>query len=98
METEKTMVIFRKFKEGDVIALFPELLANARGSCDSFMHVGQHGAADYDGLIAMTMPATPEEYASLRKELENEPYKYVLDIRKRATRLSRDKRLAEARR
>ena len=89
----KTKVVFRRFQDGDIIALFPEEAADYRGNCKSYMHVGQHGAADYDGLIRITKQATPEEYASLVKELTNAPYHYDLDIRQRATRQSRTKRL-----
>ncbi|PJE78347.1 hypothetical protein CI610_02722 [invertebrate metagenome] len=39
-------VIFRKFPEGDVIALFPEELADSRGNILSYQTVGQHGAAN----------------------------------------------------
>jgi hypothetical protein len=77
----KTKVIFRKFKEGDIIALFPEMEADQNPThCGSYMHIGQHGAAAY-GLIAETKPATPKEYAALQSELES--IGYDLEIRKR---------------
>lgn len=76
-------VIFRKFKkEGDVIALFPNIPADHKGNCMSYQHVGQHGAADYRGCIKSTVPATPEEYNGLEKELRNIGYDLV--IRKRS--------------
>lgn len=78
---EKTKVIFRKFKEGDIIALFPEEEADPNHAhCSSYMHVGQHGAAGYR-LVRDTKLATPEEYADLKAELES--IGYDLDIRKR---------------
>ena len=82
--TDETVVVFRKFKEknalGDVIALFPEL-DEGRGMCASYMHVGQHSAASYDGLLCMTQPAQPQEYEELKAELEKIGYK--LKIRRR---------------
>jgi hypothetical protein len=47
------------------------------------MHVGQHGPADYSGVIAQTKPATETEYAGLKRELESKPYEYRLSVRKR---------------
>lgn len=79
--TTTTRVIFRKWKkEGDIIAFFPDIPDT--GCCVlSYMHVGQHGAADYQGLLKETIPARPEEYTDLRKELESIGYR--LDIHKR---------------
>lgn len=68
-----TKVIFRKFRNGDVIALFPEVAGTSNPStCMSYMHVGQHGAADplADGIPL----ATPEEYAPLMTELVRQGY------------------------
>lgn len=70
-----TPVIFRKFKEGDVIAILPTLLGDYDlATCLSYMHVGQHGACEPDGLVQITTLARPEEYASLLKELEGIGY------------------------
>ena len=64
-----TDVIFRKFKDGDVIALFPGLPGdNSPNTCSSYQHIGQHGAASVD-LVGDTKLATPEEYAPLQAEL-----------------------------
>ncbi len=86
---EKTVVVFRKWRKGyqvsplcEIIALFPHLKARD-SSCQSFEHVGQHGAADYQHCILNSVPAKPDEYASLMKELED-VYGYNLEIRKRA--------------
>lgn len=79
----ETVVVFRKWRDtGEVIALFPQI-DGGRGLCSSFEHVGQHGGADYDGVISRTDPATEDEYADLKKELESEPYNYKLIVRKR---------------
>jgi len=81
-DTEKTIVVFRKFKEGDIIALFPAI-PNTENTCLSYLHIGQHGGANYSHCIRATTPATPAEYDSLRRELEQ--IGYSLEIRKRYT-------------
>lgn len=66
-----TRVIFRTFRHGgDVIALFPSIPWDRQGfSVTSYQHIGQHGAADYSGVIRATRPATPSEYEELYDEL-----------------------------
>ena len=82
-DTEKTVVVFRKWRDsGDIIALFPHEVADLSGNCLSYMTIGQHGAADYEHCIAATTPATPDEYCELEIELENF-VGYRLDVRKR---------------
>ena len=87
-DKEKTVVIFRKWKgkaeHGDIIALFPDI-DDGDGYCSSFEHVGQHGGASYCGVIRQTTPATPAEYADLKRELERS-YGYNLTIMKRHSR------------
>lgn len=81
----KTKVIFRKFRDtGEVIALFPEEPGTLDiDTCSSYMHNGQHASASVR-LIDITDPATPEEYADLKRELENlSPEPYDLEVRKR---------------
>lgn len=73
-DTEITKVVFRKFKSGEVIALFPEFINYPSGDCESYMHIGQHGAADYTGLLIRTKLATDKEYKALKKELEDLGY------------------------
>jgi hypothetical protein len=80
------VVIFRKWKEdGEILALFPTEIAHDH-YCTVYAHVGQHSAGDYHACIALSTPATPAEYASLKRELESEPYNYNLTVRKRYTR------------
>jgi hypothetical protein len=76
-------VIFRKWRTGGpgVIALFPDIQFGRRGLVQSYMHVGQHGPANYPLVIRGTTPAKPEEYADLKAELER--IGYVLKIAKR---------------
>lgn len=75
---ETTIVVFRKFRNDEVIALFPH---PAGGACISYQHIGQHGEANYATCIAITEPTVPHEYAELKAELEN--IGYVLEVRQR---------------
>ena len=85
---ERTKVVFRAYPEGDVLALFPEEPGDCTGrTCSCYQHVGQHGQADYNGCIASTRAAKPEEYAPLARELNM--IGYVLDIRLRTGRKER---------
>ena len=76
------IVIFRRFPDGDIIALFPYLPAECLDAwpCQSYMHVGQHGAAD-PRIVYDTRPARPHEYAALKTELEQIGYR--LAVRRR---------------
>lgn len=80
----ETKVIFRWF-DGAVITLFPELPAvvGKPELCDSYMHIGQHGAADCAFVLSVSRAATEAEYAPLKTELENYPYEYRLTIETR---------------
>ena len=69
----KTSVIFRKFKDGEIIALFPYEIENKEGHVMSYMHNGQHGGAVL-GIILDTELATPSEYKDLKAELESIGY------------------------
>ena len=63
----KDRVIFRKFKNGDVIALLPDNPSNI-GCISSYMRVGQHGEASIN-IIYNTKLANKIEYKSLLSEL-----------------------------
>lgn len=77
---EPEQVVFRKWKDGgDIVALFPDILADDTGSIVSYIHVGQHGAANYQHCISKSVPATAEEAALLKKELEG-MVGYVLHV------------------
>lgn len=65
--------IFRKFENGEIIALLPGISGNRYGVL-SYMSLGQHACADYTGVIKATTPATPEEYAPLLRELKQQGY------------------------
>ena len=77
MDTD--IVIFRKFPDGGIIALFPYLPAECLDSwpCQSYMHIGQHGAAD-PRIVYDTRPARPSEYGALKAELRQIGYKLTI--------------------
>jgi preprotein translocase subunit SecF len=86
----KTDVIFRKYRVGgDIIALMPHDVVDFEGNVNSYMHVGQHGGADFVGVIAQTIPATEIDCSDLKKELES--IGYDVNVCKR---INRDKYLA----
>lgn len=75
LDKHETVVVFRKFRnQGDIIALFPYEPWSGNGDCASYQRIGQHGAADYNHCIDASVPATPDEYASLQRELEQIGY------------------------
>lgn len=76
-------VVFRKWHGGDVIALFPQIPQDVYGHyCVSYERVGQHGGANYD-IVSQTSPASPDEYADLKTELER--IGYALAVAQKAT-------------
>jgi len=80
----KTIVIFRKYRDGDVVALFPDVKSDMKGNCMSYQHIGQHGGADYYWIVSTTQLATPREYKKLYQELLRQGYKKDdLEIRKK---------------
>lgn len=73
---KNTKVIFRKYKTGEIIALFPQIITNRNEyTITCYGHNGQHGSADYNRIISDTVPATKEEYTELFRELETVGYK-----------------------
>lgn len=76
-----TRVAFRTYPDGDVIALFPDEVERD-GTVTCYVHVGQHGGADYTGVVRRTRPATEEEAAELRSELESVGYDDLKPIKR----------------
>ena len=73
-----TKVVFRKWR-GEIIALFPYEFTDQIGFfCSSYMHVGQHGSADYTSIINRSKPALLAEYESLKNELGNLGYRLLV--------------------
>jgi hypothetical protein len=95
MDTD--VVVFRKWRDGfGIIALFPEIPADLYGRyCESYEHVGQHGGADYWGVIMNTRPANEEESADLLEELTR--IGYVLRPIQRASQIHHERRRRLAR-
>lgn len=89
---DKDLVVFRKWKDGfGVIALFPEIPADLYGRyCESYEHVGQHGGADYWGVVMNSRPANKEESADLAEELTR--IGYQLRVIKKASQIHHEKR------
>ena len=81
VDEEQTLTVLRRWPDGDVIALFPLLPTDVfippPGRCESYMHIGQHGAADYHHVVRKTRPASPEEpeAAALLAELRQIGYR-----------------------
>lgn len=98
MNEQETLVIFRRWRDtGSIIALFPEIPTDINGwFCEAYEHVGQHGGADYQGVIAATTPVEPAEAADLAKELARVGYN--LKPIRRASQQNHEARRAEARR
>lgn len=74
---ERTVnVIFRKYRKGgEILALFPDIVADPEGHVSSYQRIGQHGPANLKHCILITVPASPSEYQSLMKELEGIGYR-----------------------
>ncbi len=78
MNESKTKVIFRRFKNGDVIALFPALAGDMNpNTCSSCMHVGQHGSA----TASLQDTYATNDYLPLKQELESIGYKLTIVTR-----------------
>lgn len=77
-----TPVLFRADKRGQfkdsVTAVFPTL-PGAPGMLMCYAHIGQHGDCSRDWLRD-TRPATPDEFAALKRELESAPFGYNLRV------------------
>ena len=62
-------------KDGDVFALFPALPADNDGYlCDSFQHLGGHGAANYGICIDKSRPANAAQIAEMVADLRKIGY------------------------
>lgn len=57
-------------ERGEVIALFSDVVNPWDGTVTSYMHIGQHSAADYAGVVASTRPVQPNDYRHLLAELK----------------------------
>lgn len=83
--TREEKVLFRKYSDGEIVAVFPEIPADAQGwSCTAYSRVGQHGGANASRVVADTKAAKEGEYAELLAELGRIGYTR-LKIMKRMT-------------
>ena len=96
MNEEETLVIFRRWRDtGGIIALFPELPSDYQGRfCDAYEHVGQHGGADYHGVLQATRAVSVDEARDLITELTRIGYR--LKPIKRASQRVHESRRATA--
>lgn len=87
MDKHKTKVIFRKWKtkafKGTIDAVFPYEQFSATCDCTCYSHIGQHSGGNYNYIYQKTVPATPEEYTPLIKELETIGYNLKVMKRRR---------------
>ena len=68
----QTLVIFRKYREGDIVALFPEIASDMDyvDYCKGF----PEGSYNIGDVMCETTPATPKEYSKLAKRLRQLDY------------------------
>jgi len=80
-DSETTRVLFRKSRDGQITAVFPDVRESPRAQLFAcYAHVGQHGTCDEAWVREDTRPAKPAEYDNLKRELEREPYGYELVV------------------
>ncbi len=95
-KAEQEKVIFRQWIIGcEIIALFPEIATDTIGyNCQSYMRVGQHGAASPHSILHDTKPAILEDGAvkNLIKELTDLGYdlKIIKRFRQSHQKIRRD--------
>jgi hypothetical protein len=69
----KTDVIFRKEKDDSILAVFPYMIADYKGNCTCYSHIGQHNGLCWDYLRS-TRLAKEIDYMPLKSELESLGY------------------------
>jgi len=70
-----TVVQFKKFHDGYIIAIFPNEKWDLNDCITSYMHIGQHSGASKK-LCNQLDNAQPHEYMELKKELETIGYNF----------------------
>ncbi len=84
-KADVTRVVFRKarYEGGDreILAFFPDADVNW-GRILCYAHIGQHSEADYMFYLRDCGKCTEEEYAPLKKELEDR-FGYAFKVLKR---------------
>lgn len=71
MNRETIPVCFRAYRDnGEIIAIFPAMPESLNGyRCAVYAHMGGHAATNPQDMVAMTKPATEEQYTDLLREL-----------------------------
>lgn len=83
MPLMRERVIFRKYREGDIVAVFCDSPGtNNPATVMTYQTIGQHGSAGAALIMAHTVPASPDEYRELAGELSRVGYG-GFDIRRR---------------
>lgn len=82
MNKKTLKVVFRKFKDGEIIALFPQFAHRKNYTIDSYMRIGQHGEAD-PAIVNDTKLASESEYESLLKEIKSIYHDYEIKVVKK---------------
>lgn len=59
--------------EDEIVAVFPNDIADSKGNVTVYAHIGQHSAGDLDYMLSLP-EANPEEYSDLLQELNNIGY------------------------
>lgn len=66
---EITAVMFRKERDGGILAVFPYESWRHNRQITCYAHVGQHHSCIWEYVKNDTLPATQEEYKTLYQEL-----------------------------
>lgn len=75
---DRVMFRFNDDQYDPILAVFPDLKENRAGDVTCYAHIGQHSACSMEYVLNDTNPASPAEYAPLKKELER--IGYNLDV------------------
>lgn len=84
MEKQILKVVFRKFNDGEIIALFPQIKFGCpHYEIMSYMHIGQHSEVDHHAVVEQTTLATEEEYQVLLNEIKSIYHDYDIKVMKK---------------
>ena len=84
MEKQILKVVFRKFNDGEIIALFPQIKFGCpHYEIMSYMHIGQHTEVDHHAILEQTKLATKEEYQTLLNEIKSIYHDYDIKVMKK---------------
>lgn len=82
MKKEVLKVVFRKFGDGEIIALFPQFTNKKKYTIESYMRIGQHGECD-SLIVHSTKLAEESEYKELLNEIKNIYHEYDIKVMKK---------------